>query len=83
MGEIIEIYSKPNCPQCLQAESLAKLKGKAYTVLKLDVDYTREGLEAGLKARGAPAPRSFPVIIKGDFVGDLNSFKVAIMQGKL
>jgi len=83
MGEIIEIYSKPNCPQCLQAESLAKLKGKAYTVLKLDEDYTLEGLQNGLEHRGKPAPRSFPVIIKGDFVGDLQAFKVAIMQGKL
>ena len=83
MNELIQIYSKPNCPQCLQAESLLKMKKKDYVVLKLDEDYTREGLEKIVAHLGAPAPRSFPVIIKGDFVGDLNALKVAVVQGKL
>lgn len=83
MDEVIQLYSKDNCPQCMQAESLLKMKKKSYTVLKLDKDYTREGLEKIVAHLGKPAPRSFPVIIKGDFVGDLNALKVAIVQGSL
>lgn len=83
MGELFQIYSKDNCPQCLQAESLLKMKKKQYVVLKLDKDYTREGLEAIVAHLGKPAPRSFPVIIKGDFVGDLNALKIAVVQGTL
>lgn len=81
---MITLYSKDNCPQCLQLESLLKVKGKTYEVKKLDKDYTREDLEATFQAAGLPVPRSFPMLFNGDaYVGTLNEAKLAIATGKL
>lgn len=79
---MLVVYSKDNCPQCLQLESLLKVKGKAYEVKKLDKDYTREDLEGLFE--GKAIPRSFPMLFNGtEFIGTLNEAKLAIATGKL
>ena len=37
---MITIYSKNNCPFCVQAKNLLKLKGVEYTEVKVDEDTT-------------------------------------------
>ena len=56
------ILSKPNCPQCQQAELMAKAKGVEYEKKMLDVDYDMEYLKEVLK--GAPQFKTFPIILK-------------------
>ena len=69
---MITIYSKPNCTFCVQAEELCKAKGLEYTVLKLDVDYTKEQL---LEACPVPV-RSVPqIFIDGEHVGGFAELK--------
>lgn len=81
---MITVYSKDNCPQCLQVESLLKMKGKTYEVKKLDKDYTREDLDKVFEAAGKPVARSFPMVFKdGSFVGTLNEVKMAVVKGEL
>ena len=35
---MITVYSKNNCPFCVQAKNLLKLKGVEYTEIKIDED---------------------------------------------
>ncbi len=72
---MITIYSKPNCTFCVQAEELCKAKGLKYTVLKLDVDYTKEQL---LEACPVPV-RSVPqIFIDGEHVGGFTELKAKL-----
>lgn len=82
---MLYLYSKENCPQCLQLESLLKLKAKnPYKVLKLDVDYTREHLATMCSELGVPMPRSFPVLFnETQLVGTLVEAKMAVVKGEL
>lgn len=81
---MITVYSKENCPQCLQAESLLKMKKFEYQVKKLDVDYTREDIAAIFDKAEKPQPRAFPIILKGEeIVGDLTALKMAVARGTL
>ena len=71
------ILSKPNCPQCQQAELMAKAKGVEYEKKMLDVDYDMEYLKGTLK--GAPQFKTFPIILKnGELVGGLKEFRVEL-----
>lgn len=54
---MLVIYSKDNCQQCDSAKLLCQMKGVAYVVKTLDVDYTRDEL-----MHISPKARSFPVI---------------------
>ena len=54
---MLVIYSKDNCQQCDSAKLLCQMKGVAYVVKTLDIDYTREQL-----MHVSPKARSFPVI---------------------
>lgn len=36
------IYTKDNCPFCVQAKNLFSLKGESYQEMKIGVDLTRE-----------------------------------------
>lgn len=36
------IYTKDNCPFCVQAKNLFSLKGETYQEMKIGVDLTRE-----------------------------------------
>lgn len=81
---MLTLYSKDNCTQCLQLESLLKVKGKTYEVKKLDKDYTREDLQSVFEQAGLPVPRSFPMLFNGStYVGTLNEAKLALATGKL
>lgn len=71
---MLTIYSKDNCQQCNMAKMLCDMKGIEYQVKMLDVDYTREDLQALV-----PSARMFPVIFKGeDVVGSLNELKALL-----
>lgn len=65
-----KIYSKDACPNCDQAVKLATSKGVKFSILKLDKDYTREGLWELV-----PTARAVPQIFRGDeLIGDLAAF---------
>jgi glutaredoxin len=40
----VEIYSKPQCPFCVQAKALAEREGHELTYKMLDEDFNRETL---------------------------------------
>lgn len=81
---MLYLYSKENCPQCLQLESLLKVKNIPVEVLKLDKDYTRAELEGKFIALNKPMARSFPVLFKDDaLVGGLQEAKIAAVKGEL
>lgn len=69
---IWKIYSKDDCPNCVEAIRLLP----DAIVLKLNVDYTREELLAL-----APGTRSLPLITLNDvLLGDLHSLKTYVKQ---
>ena len=51
------VYSKTNCPQCVQAKNMITAAGKSYTERLFGVDLTREELMAEF-----PNVRSMPQI---------------------
>ena len=59
---VYTILSKANCPQCQQAELMAKAKGVEYEKKMLDVDYDMEYLKEVLK--DAPHVKTFPIILR-------------------
>ena len=74
---VYTILSKPNCPQCQQAELMAKAKGVEYEKKMLDVDYDMEYLKEVLK--DAPHVKTFPIILKnGKLLGGLLVFRVEL-----
>ena len=54
---MLVIYSKDNCQQCDSAKLLCQMKGVAYVVKTLGVDYMKEDLSVI-----APNARSFPIV---------------------
>ena len=73
---IVEIYSKPACPFCVQAKALAEREGYDLTYKMLDEDFDRETLMETF-----PGARTFPqIIVNGDKVGGYTEFK-AIVDG--
>jgi len=56
----VEIYSKPQCPYCVQAKALAEREGYELTYKMLDEDFDRETLMETF-----PGARTFPQIIVG------------------
>ena len=70
---IIEIYSKPDCPQCVQAETLCKQNAILidYKKYMLDEDFTRDDLFEKF-----PTARTFPQItVDGESIGGFMEFK--------
>ena len=67
----VEIFSKQQCPFCVQAKSLAEREGHDLTVHMLDVDFDREKLMETF-----PGARTFPqIIVNGNKVGGYTEFK--------
>tara|TARA_B110000285_G_scaffold3378_1_gene3544 strand:+ start:617 stop:862 length:246 start_codon:yes stop_codon:yes gene_type:complete len=70
---IVQIYSKPDCPYCVQAESLCKQDpiNIDYHKYMLDEDFTREQLMEKF-----PTARTFPQItVDGESIGGFMEFK--------
>ena len=70
---IIEIYSKPDCPYCVQAEKLCKQNAILidYKKYMLDEDFTRDDLFEKF-----PTARTFPQItLDGESIGGFMEFK--------
>ena len=75
---IVEIYSKPQCPYCVQAKALAEREGHELTYKMLDEDFDRETLMETF-----PGARTFPqIIVDGDKIGGFTEFKALVDGSK-
>jgi len=73
----VEIYSKPQCPFCVQAKALAEREGHELTYKMLDEDFNRETLMETF-----PGARTFPqIIVDGEKIGGFTEFK-ALVEAK-
>jgi glutaredoxin 3 len=67
----VEIYSKPLCPFCVQAKTLAERKGYDLTYKMLNEDFTRDELFDIF-----PDARTFPqIIVDGKKIGGFTEFR--------
>jgi glutaredoxin 3 len=65
MSKNVVIYTKDNCPYCVQAKNLFTNKGQQYTEMKIGLDLTREEFMSLF-----PEVRTVPyIIIDGEKVG--------------
>jgi glutaredoxin 3 len=70
----VEIYSKPQCPYCVQAKALAEREGHELTYKMLDEDFDRETLMETF-----PGARTFPqIIVDGEKIGGYTEFKALV-----
>ena len=75
---IVEIYSKPQCPYCVQAKALAEREGHELTYKMLDEDFNRETLMETF-----PGARTFPqIIVDGEKIGGFTEFKALVDASK-
>lgn len=58
----VTVYSKPDCPYCVNSKSLLQSKNIPYNELKLNEDFTKEFL-----LELFPNARTFPVIVIDGF----------------
>ena len=74
----VEIYSKPQCPYCVQAKALAEREGHELTYKMLDDDFSREQLMETF-----PGARTFPqIIVDGEKIGGFTEFKALVDASK-
>jgi glutaredoxin 3 len=74
----VEIYSKPQCPYCVQAKALAEREGYELTYKMLDEDFDRETLMETF-----PGARTFPqIIVDGEKIGGFTEFKALVEASK-
>lgn len=74
----VEIYSKPQCPYCVQAKALAEREGHELTYKMLDEDFNREQLMETF-----PGARTFPqIIVDGEKIGGFTEFKALVDASK-
>ena len=74
----VEIYSKPQCPFCVQAKALAEREGHELTYKMLDEDFDRETLMETF-----PGARTFPqIIVNGEKIGGFTEFKALVDASK-
>ena len=74
----VEIYSKPNCPFCVQAKALAEREGHELTYKMLDEDFDRETLMETF-----PGARTFPqIIVDGEKIGGFTEYKALVDASK-
>jgi len=74
----VEIYSKLNCPYCVQAKGLAEREGHQLTYKMLDEDFDRETLMETF-----PGARTFPqIIVDGEKIGGFTEYKAIVDASK-
>ena len=74
----VEIYSKAQCPYCVQAKALAEREGYELTYKMLDEDFDRETLMETF-----PGARTFPqIIVDGEKIGGFTEFKALVEASK-
>lgn len=74
----VEIYSKPQCPFCVQAKALAEREGHELTYKMLDEDFNRETLMETF-----PGARTFPqIIVNGEKIGGFTEYKALVEASK-
>ena len=74
----VTIYSKPQCPFCVQAKALAEREGHELTYKMLDEDFDRETLMETF-----PGARTFPqIIVDGAKIGGYQEFKKLVDEVK-
>ena len=72
----VEIYSKPQCPFCVQAKALAERKGHSYTYKRLG-----EHFEMGFIAEEFPEARTFPQIkVNGNYCGGYTEYETLVAK---
>jgi len=65
------VWSKPNCPGCIEAKRMLAMKNIPYEERMIGNQWTREQLLEEL-----PTARSVPqIILHGSYVGGLNELK--------
>ena len=68
---MIEIYTKPSCPSCINAKMFLQNKGLEYTEIKIGKDISREEfLEKFPEARTVPQ-----ITIDGNLIGGYDELK--------
>ena len=77
------VYSKPNCPQCVQAKSLILSKGHEYKEIIIDVGQDKEDNKEYISLSDLkkliPGAKSAPQIYYQDkLVGDFMALKVSL-----
>jgi len=73
---MIEIYGKPNCPQCEEVKTMLDMNNMDYKYYTLDVDFSRDELFEQF-----PAARTFPQVKDNDAViGGISEFKTYFEQ---
>ena len=74
----VEIYSKPQCPFCVQAKALAEREGHELTYKMLDEDFDRETLMETF-----PGARTFPqIIVNDEKIGGFTEYKELVDASK-
>ena len=74
----VEIYSKPQCPFCVQAKALAEREGHELTYKMLDEDFDRETLMETF-----PGARTFPqIIVDGEKIGGFTEYNALVKESK-
>lgn len=67
---MITVYSKNNCPFCVQAKNLLKLKGLEYQEVKIDEDETAKQFIVGEGHRTVPQIyRDGELLVEGGYQG--------------
>ena len=68
---MIEVYGKPNCPQCEEVKTMLDMSNTSYQYYTLDVDFTRDELFEQF-----PTARTFPQVkAEGKVIGGIGEFK--------
>ena len=68
---MIEIYTKPSCPSCINAKMFLQGRGLKYTEIKIGKDISREEfLEKFPEARTVPW-----VLVDGNLIGGYENVK--------
>ena len=72
----IEVFTKPNCPNCVAAKQLLKSKDMEYREINLDSD----GLRAEFMSAYPDARQMPQIFFDGQRVGGLAGLQVALNQ---